>query len=191
MAVNRPLAALAALAVAAHCHAEPLHLAIDPSHTAPYYEIGHLGYSIERGTFTKVAGSIDLDVQARTGSVAVSIDVKSLNSNWPERDAVLTGPEFFDAIRYPTIVFKSTMLRFDDQGMPNAVEGQLTLHGVTKPVRLDISRFRCAEHPLLKKPWCGAEAAATVRRSDFGMNAFAGALPDEVHLVIPVEAGPR
>lgn len=191
MIFKATLLALCCAAFTVPCGAAALHLAIDPSHTEPYYEIGHLGFSIERGTFAKVRGTIDLDAAAGTGAVAVSIDVASLNSNWPERDAVLKGEQFFDADRYPSIQFQSSDVRFDAHGTPVSVAGQLTLHGTSRPVTLAIEHFKCAEHPLLKKPWCGAEATATIRRSEFGITAFVPALPDDVHLVIPVEAGPR
>lgn len=180
---------LASTLAAGAAHAETLQLTIDPSHTAPYYEIGHLGFSIERGTFKKVSGRITLDTAARSGSVDIRIDAASLDANWPERDAVLKGPDFFDVARFPAMSFKSSALRFDDTGALTAVSGEFTLRGITKPLTLRVSQFKCGPHPLLKKTWCGVEADATIKRSDFGMTAFIPALPDEVHLVIPVEAG--
>lgn len=81
------------------------------------------------------------------------------------------------------MTFESSALRFGSRGALAVVEGDLTAHGATRSVTLDVTQFKCAEHPLLKKPWCGAEAAATIRRSEFGMNAFAAALPDKARLV--------
>jgi polyisoprenoid-binding protein YceI len=92
------------------------------------------------------------------------------------------------ALPYPTITFKSTNLNFDGDRVVS-VDGELTLLGVTKPVTLAVANESCAEHPFNKRPMCGAEASATVKRSEWGMKyGIPKAVADDVHLIIPIEA---
>ena len=177
------LAGFASVAFAA-----PTTLSVDASHSQPYFEIGHFGYSIQRGTFDKVEGTIVVDAEKKTGSADVTIDVNSLNTGWAARDKHLKTADFFNVEKFPTMTFKSTSFKFDGDKLAS-VDGNFTLLGVTKPVTLTVSQFHCGDHPMMKKYWCGAEASATIKRSDFGMTTFVPAVSDEVHLVIPVEAG--
>ena len=89
--------------------------------------------------------------------------------------------------RHPAITFKSTNLKFNSDTLV-AVEGDLTLRGVTRPVTLNVSAFRCAPHPLVKKDACGADASVTVKRSDFGIKYAIPAVSDDVRILISVEA---
>lgn len=161
--------------------------AIDRTHTFASYEISHLGFSTSRGRFDSSDGSIVLDLAKKTAEVSVTIDVNSINTGVVKLDEHLKSPDFFDAAKYPTITFKSTEARFKGDKL-TALTGDLTLHGVTKPVNLKVKSFACKEHPMKKVPACGADAVATLKRSDWGITTYVPAVGDEVKLSIQVEA---
>ncbi|MGB2681449.1 MAG: YceI family protein [Candidatus Competibacter sp.] len=181
------LVATLGLGFTALAQAAPEHYVLDNSHTYPYFEVTHLGWSTTRGLFHKTSGKAVLDFAAKTGSVEVVIDAASLDTAFAKRDEHLRGEDFFDVAKYPTITYKADRIKFEGD-KPIKAEGQLTLHGVTNPVTLTFTRFKCGEHPIAKKPYCGADATATIKRSDFGMAAFPNAVSDEVKLSIAVEA---
>ena len=160
---------------------------IDPGHTHPSYEIGHFGWSVQRGRFDKVSGKIVLDRAAKSGSVDVTIDVASVSTGVAKLDEHLKSEDFFDVAKYPTMSFKSKKVVFSGD-KPASVEGELTLLGVTKPLTLIISAFQCAPNQFVKKEACGADATGTIKRTEFGMTKLAPALGDDVKLVINVEA---
>lgn len=160
---------------------------IEPTHTYPMFEISHLGFSTTRGGFDKTEGTIVLDRAKKTGSVDITIDTASLSTPVPKLDAHLKNEDFFDVAQYPTITFKSNRLVFEGDDLAS-VTGDLTMHGVTKPVTLAITHFACKEHPMLKKPHCGADAEATIRRSEWGITTYSPAVGEEVKLKIQVEA---
>jgi polyisoprenoid-binding protein YceI len=144
---------------------------IDSRHTFPSFEISHFGLSTFRGRFDKTEGSIVLDRAAKSVKV----------------DEHLEAPDFFDAARFPSITFKSTQATFKGDVL-TAVTGDLSMHGVTRPVTLKVNSFTCKEHPLKKIPACGADAEATIKRSDWGISTYAPAIGDDVRLLIEVEA---
>jgi len=160
---------------------------IDLRHTHPSYEIDHFGWSIQRGRFDNVTGTIVLDRVTKAGSVDVRIEVSSVSTGVSKLDEHLKSEDFFDAAKYPTISFKSSKIVFNADA-PSSVPGEMTILGVTKPVTLNVTHFSCGQHPMLKKEVCGAEARATIKRSEFGMSKFLPALGDEVKLLINVEA---
>ena len=161
---------------------------IDPVHSQPNFEVRHMGFSIQRGSFGKATGTITLDRAAKTGSVDITIDATSIKTIDPRLDKHAQSEDFFNVAKYPTITFKSNKLIFDGDRVV-AVEGELTMIGVTKPVTLTVDNETCGEHPINKKPMCGAQASATVKRSDWGMKyGLPRAVGDDVRLVIPVEA---
>ena len=162
---------------------------IDPTHTYPSFEADHFGgLSTWRGRFTNTSGTIVLDRAAKTGSVDISIDAASIDFGNAKLNEHAKSADMFDVARYPQAVYKSRTMRFQGD-QPAVVEGDLTLHGVTKPVKLVIDRFKCMPHPMLKVEVCGANAVATFNRSDFGIGygTQMGFSP-EVKLAIQVEA---
>lgn len=167
--------------------AEPETFTIDPSHTYPYFEYNHFGYSNQRHRFEKTSGSIVLDRSAKTGSVDVSIDAESVATGSRLFDRIIQGPDFFDTANHPTITFKSSSVKFDGD-KPVAIEGTLTIKGVTKPVSLTVTHFHSMPHPMLKKDALGANAVARIRRSEFNMGKYVPDVSDEVTLAIAVEA---
>lgn len=172
---------------AAPVFAAPENYTIDPRHTLPAYEVNHLGFSTQRGRFNTTSGKITLDRAAKSGTVQVSIDTSSVSSGVPKLDEHLRGEDFFDVAQHPTMTFKSSNLKFNGD-VPVAAEGELTIRGVTKPVTLTITSFKCGPNPIAKKDACGADANTNVKRSDFGMKFALPALGDDVKLLINVEA---
>lgn len=161
---------------------------IDPVHSQPIFEVRHMGFSIQRGSFTKASGSITLDRAAKKGNIDVTIDAASIRTIDPRLDTHVKGEDFFNVAKYPTITFKSTNLTFDGDRVVS-VAGELTLLGVTKPVTLNVVNEICGEHPSNKRPMCGAEASTTVKRSEWGMKyGLPKAVGDDVHIIIPIEA---
>jgi polyisoprenoid-binding protein YceI len=160
---------------------------VDPNHTLPTYEVGHLGYSMQRGRFGKTSGRITIDTAAKTGSADISMDAASVSSGVDKLDQHLRGEDFFNVAKNPTITFKSSSFAFDGEKV-KSVTGDLTMNGITRPVTLNANLFHCGPHPMTKKKQCGADLQATIKRSDFGMKYALPALADEVTLRIPVEA---
>lgn len=159
---------------------------IDPSHTYPSFEIDHLGYSTTRGRFNSVQGKLSLDRDAKTGSVEVTIDAASIDTGLAKLEEVLRA-DYFDVKRHPTLTFRGSKFRFDDNRL-SAVEGELTLLGVTHPVTLTVTRFKCGLNLLRLRQACGADASATIKRSDYGMNKGLPLVGDEVKILIQIEA---
>ncbi|HJU23741.1 MAG TPA: YceI family protein [Casimicrobiaceae bacterium] len=161
----------------------------DPVHSQPQWEATHIGFSHQHGNFGKLEGKVTLDRAAKTGSIDVTIDTSSIRTYDTRLDAIVKSERFFDVEKYPTITFKSENLKFDGDRLVSAT-GDLTMHGVTKPVTLAVTGFHCAANPFNKKPMCGAEATATLKRSDFGMTAGlnVGAPGDDIVITLPVEA---
>ncbi|MBE9608468.1 YceI family protein [Chitinilyticum piscinae] len=178
----------ALLGASAFATAAPMSYTIDQSHTFPQFEVDHLGFSTQHGRFDKTTGSIVLDLAAKSGNIDISIDTGSIDTGWEKRDAHLKSEDFFNVAKYPAMTFKSKNLKFDGDKLV-AVSGDFTLLGVTKPLTLTVNNFKCVDsHPMAKKPWCGADATATIKRSEFGMKTYVPAVGDEVKLTIQIEA---
>ena len=160
---------------------------IDPNHTFPTYEIGHMGYSLQRGRFNKTKGTITIDPAAKSGSAEVAIEAASVSSGVDKLDEHLRGADFFNAARYPQIVFKSNDLTFDGDRVTRA-RGTLSMNGMSQPVTLEVTKFKCGIHPMLMRKMCGAEMSTTIKRSDFEIKYGLPMVADEVLLRINVEA---
>ncbi|MBY0575710.1 MAG: YceI family protein [Gallionellaceae bacterium] len=160
---------------------------VDPRHTFPVFEVNHLSFSTQRGRFNKTTGKISLDIAAKKGSVEITIDTASLDMGADDWNKHMKSEDFFNVEKFPSMRFTSHQLLFDD-GKPVAAEGEFTLLGITRPLRLTVNNFRCAPHPMNKKPTCGADIAATLKRSDFGMTKYVPGVSDEVRIIAPIEA---
>lgn len=160
----------------------------DPDHTFAWFEFNHLGYSTQRDRFDKVDATITLDLDNQVGSVEVSIDVQSVSTGSLLFDQVLRSDMFFDAERFPVITFKSSRLSFGKLDDIIAVEGHLTVKGITRPVTLTVTHFKCMMHPMLRKPACGLNATGKVRRSEFNLGRFVPLIRDEITLHVVMEA---
>lgn len=161
---------------------------IDPYHTIPHFALDYFGFGTLTGHFHRTSGRFDVDRAARKASLEFAIEAASLTTGDGERgprprsrDEHLRGVDFFNVAEFPRITFRSTGARFDGE-TPAEIDGQLTLLGVTKPVRLKVDRWVCKEHPVYRKQSCGGNASATIRRSEFGMKYGLPGVGDEVRI---------
>ena len=175
-------AALAGSAIAA-----PVTYGVDSTHTFPRFSYSHFGYSTQLSSFKNTSGKVVFDAEAKTGSVDITIDMKSVNTGFDDFNGHIQGEDFLDTAKFPTATFKSTKVIFKGD-KPVKVEGNLTLKGVTKPVTLTVTSFQSMAHPMLKKPAIGANAFTVVKRSDFGAGKYAPYVGDEVRIDIALEA---
>lgn len=180
-------AATLSAALVAPALAAPETYTLDPKHTFPMFEVNHMGYSVQHGRFDKTSGTVTLDRAAKTGSADVTIDVGSLDMGFEEWNQHLLDEKFFDVKKYPTMTYKASKFKFKGDTLTE-VDGDLTLHGVTKPVVLKIEHFKCGQHPMLKKDMCGAVATTTIKRTDFGMDAYVPLVGDEIKISFGTEA---
>lgn len=185
--MNKLALALVFASITTIAFAAPETFNIDPAHTAPRFEYSHFGYSNQLHRFDKTSGKIVFDREARTGSVDITIDAKSVNTGFPLFNEHIQDADFFDTAKYPTITFKSTSVKFDGD-KPVSVDGNLTVKGVTKPVTLTLTSFQAMPHPMLKKDAIGANAVTKIKRTEFNMGKYAPYVSDEVTLIIAVEA---
>jgi polyisoprenoid-binding protein YceI len=163
--------AIAALALAsAPALAAPVNYTIDPEHTFPSFEADHMGISKWRGKLNKSSGKVTLDRAAGSGTLEVAIDLSSIDFGHDKLNSWAVGPDFFDTARYPTAIYKGKLGGFV-RGAPTRVSGELTLHGVTRPVQLRIVSFKCIPHPLNKREMCGADVHGSFKRDAFGLSA--------------------
>ena len=179
-------AALSALPLVAAAQAETY--ALDPCHTIPHFSLEYHGYGTLIGRFDKMSGKFTIDRTAKKGGLEFAIEAASVNTGDGERgprprsrDEHLRTPDFFNAVEFPRITFKSTNVKFSGDN-PAEVEGQLTLLGTTKPLTFRIDRWVCKDHPVYKKPSCGGNATAVFKRSEFGMKYAIPSISDEVRL---------
>lgn len=159
---------------------------IDPSHTSVVFGVSHLGYSYTYGRFNKVAGSFSLEPEG--GSFAMTIDASSIDTNDAKRDEHLRGPDFFNAAQFPAITFKSekVQVKKTDAGEMYSVTGNLTMHGETRPVTLELRKLGEGDTPFGDYR-AGFLSQATLKRSDFGMKNMLPAIGDEVLITISFE----
>lgn len=160
---------------------------IEPGHTSVTFQYTHFGFSHPTGKFMNAVGSVSLDkADPSKSSVEVSFDIAGVNTGVPALDTHLKSADFFDAAKFPTATFKST--KVTPTGKDTAkVDGNLTIHGVTKPVTLDVKLNKLDVHPMMKKEDAGFTATATIKRSDFGMGNYVPAVSDQIDLYIEAE----
>ena len=187
MKLKQLFIALLASGVAATAFAAVDTYNIDPNHTYPSFEADHMGLSVWRGKYKKTSGTVTLDRAAKTGSIDILIDADSIDFGHDAMNAHAKKDDIFDVAKYPTVTYKSKTITFTGD-TPTSIAGELTLRGVTKPVTLTISKFKCIMHPMLKKEVCGADASATFNRGDFGITKGLPMFSPEVKLAIQVEA---
>ena len=194
---RRSLILGAALALVLPASAFAADYEIDPAHSSASFSVKHMMVSTVRGQFNKLSGTFLYDEKNPAKSkLEATIDASSIDTNEPKRDEHLKSPDFFDVAKYPTITFKSTKVEKGAKGHLK-VTGDLTMHGVTRPVTLDV------EGPTApaKDPWgnvkVGATATTTVNRKDFGLNwnkalETGGVMvSDEVKITIDTELGQK
>lgn len=180
------------IALSAAAAAEPVTYDLDPDHTYPSFEADHMGgLSTWRGKFNRSSGTVVLDRAARTGSIDVTVDMKSVDFGHDEMNRHAMAADILDVERYPTAVFKGKFTEFDGD-VPEKARGELTLHGVTRSITLDIDDFKCIMHPMTKREACGADVSAEFNRADYGIDfALNMGFKPEVELKIQVEGQRR
>ena len=178
-------AAFAAFATAAQ--AAPVTYVIDSGHTFPHFTYNHLGFSNQTHKFDKTSGKVVLDRAAKTGAVDVTIDATSVNTGYALFNEHIQAADYFDTANHPAITFKSNKMKFKGD-RPVSVAGDLTIKGVTRPVTLAVTHFKCQPHPMLKVEACGANATTQIKRSQFNMGKNAPYVSDEVTLTLAIEA---
>ena len=176
---------LAAQAVTAWADEESF--TIDPTHTFPSFEVGHLGFSTQRGRFNQTSGKVVMDQQKKSGKVDITIDAASIDTGMKQLDDVLREVGFLNVEQYPTLTFRSSKLKFNNDKLVT-VDGVLTMLGVSRPITLTVTHYKCGIDVVSSKYVCGVDAEATFKRSDHGMTKFAPLVNDEVKLRIQVEA---
>jgi polyisoprenoid-binding protein YceI len=169
--------------------AAPVTYTIEPTHTYPSFEADHQGgMSIWRGKFNKSSGSVQYDKEGKSGSVDISVDLNSVDFGYDRMNEQARSDRFFDVAKFPTANYKGKFTQFDGD-KPTEVQGELTLHGVTKPVTLKIHSVLCRTNAVQKKETCGADASTTFSRADFGIDFGATTgYKQDIKLAIQVEA---
>jgi len=162
-------------------------LEIDGSHTYPNFTVSHRGLTMTHGRFNDTSGKVVVDREGKTSSVKVVIQTTSIDTGHDKRDDHLRSAEFLDVAKFPTMTYESTKVSFTGADTAK-VEGTLTLHGVTRPVALDVTRFSCTMHSVKKTPICGFSARGVLKRSDFGISYGVPNIGDDIELSIEAEA---
>jgi polyisoprenoid-binding protein YceI len=179
---------LALLGSSAAAIAAPVHYTLDPPHTQVLFSWDHLGYSHPTGEFDHVDGELVYDAaNPAASSLHVSIPVATLHTHVPALDRQLLGPMYLNAEKYPLITFVSSKVKVEGKKRFK-VEGQLTLHGVTRPVTLDVTLNKAGKYPMIEAPALGFGASTTFSRSAFGVGYGVPMVGDTLRVTISTEA---
>ncbi len=160
---------------------------IDPTHTFVTWEAKHFGTSTSRGRFDKKSGMIAYDKAAKTGKADITIDMTSINTGVAPFDAHLKRDDFFAADKFPEAKFSGTQFKFEGDKLSEVV-GTLTMRGISQPTTLKATGFGCYDHPMLKREVCGGDFETTIARSKFDIKYGLPGIPDNIRLLIQVEA---
>jgi polyisoprenoid-binding protein YceI len=188
--MRRTLASLSVMTalLASATTGEAADYTIDPTHSHVLFTIDHLGFARMVGLFSEFSGNISFDANNVPGSkVNVSIKTESLQTQFAPRDKDLKGADWFNVTEFPEMTFVGTEFVKKDNHS-GTLTGKLTLHGVTKPVTLNVVVNKVGQNPLDKIDSAGFSARGTFKRSDFGMKTYLGAIGDDVDLIIEIEA---
>jgi len=160
---------------------------MDPNHSSAQFAVKHLGVSTVRGAFTKVTGSAQYDPKDASKSIVdVSIDASSVDTRVQMRDNDLRSPNFLDVQKYPTITFKSKQTKVMGDGKLQII-GDLTIHGVTKEVVLDVDGPSAPIKDPFGNQRIGASATTKIIRQDFGITHLPGVVGDDITITIDAE----
>jgi polyisoprenoid-binding protein YceI len=160
---------------------------VDPVHSTSIFKIKHANTANFYGRFNAPGGSFSLDpAEPSKSSFTIELQANNVDTNNPQRDAHLKSPDFFNAKQYPTITFKSTVVKAGEAANMLAVTGNLTMHGVTKLITIPVELTGSGEFPPGMKR-SGVEATLTVKLTDFEIKGMPGALSDEVKVIVSLE----
>jgi polyisoprenoid-binding protein YceI len=160
---------------------------IDSARTVVNFEVRSFGIFRQRGRFGTSSGRVSLDPRAGTGTFDVVLDARTIRADSDARLRIIRGAAFLNVERFPEISYQSERVIFD-RGQPIRVDGNLTLLGVTHPVVLSVSAYRCTSQGGWKRRRCMVDASANFRRSEFGMTGSMPLAGDRVRLAIHAEA---
>lgn len=178
---------VAALVLSASAFAQVQSWKIDPNHTAAQFSVRHMGISTVRGAFTKVSGSVDYDPSNPAKStVEATIEAASVDTRVEMRDNDLRSPNYFDTAKYPTITFKSKSVEGAGEGKLKIV-GDLTIHGTTKEVTLDVDGPSAPTTDPRGNAHVGASATTKIKRTDFGVGSSNSMVGEDITITIDVE----
>jgi polyisoprenoid-binding protein YceI len=180
-------AALTASVLSGAALAQSATYMVEPTHTFVTWEAKHFGVSTSRGRFDKKSGSISLDKAAKTGKAEITIELASINTGVAPFDGHLKSDDFFAVEKFPQAKFVGTQFKFEGDKVTEVV-GELTLRGISKPATLKATGFGCYENPMLKREVCGGDFETTITRSQFDMKYGLPGIPDNIRLLIQVEA---
>jgi len=181
------LPALAAAVLSTSALAEPVAYDFDKSHANLSFTYNHLGFSTTDGRFGSWEGDLKIDQETpANSSISFTIDIDSLDTFFADRDAHLKSADFFDAAKHPKATFVSTnVVETGDSSLE--VTGDLTIKGITRPATLNVEVTQIGEHPMAKKPAVGFAVTTTVKRSDYGMDAYVPYVGDDVAITFHAE----
>ena len=168
--------------------AAPQKYDIDTSHTQVIFSWNHFGFSNPSASLEKISGDFQLDTADITkSSITVTLPLDGLHTGVPKLDEHLKSADFFDAAKYPDITFKSTKV---EKAGANGLKivGDLTIHGVTKPVTLNAKINKIGENPMMKKASAGFDATTTIKRSEFGVDKYVPNVSDEIPVRITFDS---
>lgn len=187
--IRKAAAAVALTVIAGSAIAAPEKYNIDSAHTYPSFEADHNGgMSLWRGKFNSSSGSVTLDTAAKTGSVDVTIQMASIDFGHDRMNTHAMGADMFDVAKYPVATYKGTISKWNGDA-PAEVDGQLTMKGVTKPVKLTLNSFLCKPNAMTRRMTCGADAVGTLNRDEFGVDyGKAMGIKMATKLLISIEA---
>lgn len=184
-----PLSSLLSLALGGVCGvacAAPVSYTLDPQHTFPSLEFPHMEISTWRGRFNETSGRLVLDLEARTGEVQVRVATASIDFGLESMREFAIGKDWLESAKFPEMTYAGKLVFEGEQ--PVAVDGRLTLRGITRPLRLSITRFGCTTHPAENLERCGADAEGALERADYGMSLYTEGGAGHIVLRIQVEA---
>jgi polyisoprenoid-binding protein YceI len=188
--MRRTLAALSTIAtlLVSATAGQAADYTIDPTHSHILFTIDHLGFAKIVGLFSDFSGTLSFDSNNVSASkLAVTVKTESLQTQFAARDKDLKGADWFNVTEFPEMTYVGSEFVKKDEHT-GTITGNLTLHGTTKPVRLNVAVNKVGQNPLDKINSAGFSARGTLKRADFGMKTFSGPIGDDVDLIIEIEA---
>ena len=185
--MTKTLLATALLAAAGFAQAQSATYAIDPTHTFVNFEAKHFGTSTLRGRFDRKEGAVQFDRAGKSGKAEITIDIGSVSTGVGPLDGHLKSKDFFNAAEFASAKFVSDKFVFDGDKVTE-VAGSLTMLGKSNPVTLKATNFNCYQNPMLKREVCGGDFETTLTRSQWGMSYGLPGIPDNIRLLIQIEA---
>ena len=185
--MHKTLMTAALIAAAGFAQAQSATYGVDPTHTFVTFEAQHFGTSTLRGRFDRKEGTVQFDRARKIGKADISIDISSVSTGVGPLDGHLKSNDFFDTAKHPSARFVGDKFRFDGDKVTE-VAGALTMMGKTVPVTLKASNFNCYQNPMLKREVCGGDFETTLARSQWGIVYGVPGIPDDIRLLIQIEA---